>query len=382
MTIGVRSSPASIKSVPPNHQVPASCRAGVIARGGLQRPRPDGDGCWPLRAERRLCGDGTGRRRPRHPWLDAGYLADVRALRDAHHVLLIFDDSEDRPHRRRPRRGRPTGRQAGPDHAGQSRSAAACHWRLRPESQRKSCRSSSTTGWRTRHHNGNRAVHGRVPPPSMRIATCRRWPRPSRSTTTPWKPWTPSSGRYELPAHTVGFGVKGGDLVTDPDPQLPRLQVEHRFEAAGTGLAVGHQPRCPDALGHGRSVGWILAGAPMRTWPSGSTPSVSWAKELRALDRGGSGHHGCRFPLTDVRARTSLTSTSIPITGPDSTRYSPRVGRAPQRDGFCRPTGTGSARSTAPPRRAGIADDAVVGRPLARFDAAVDAGALHAEHRS
>ena len=47
------------------------------------------------------------------------------------------------------------------------------------------------------------------------------------------------------------------DLVTNPDPQLPRLQTEHRLRGRRVGLAMGHQPWHLDAAGHGRSVAGV-----------------------------------------------------------------------------------------------------------------------------
>jgi 4-aminobutyrate aminotransferase-like enzyme len=76
------------------------------ARGGLQRPRPDGTDAGRQGQERRLCGDGTGHREPRHRV--ARRRLPGRCSRAVRRPQRAADlrRSEDRPHRRRPRRGR------------------------------------------------------------------------------------------------------------------------------------------------------------------------------------------------------------------------------------------------------------------------------------
>jgi glutamate-1-semialdehyde 2,1-aminomutase len=212
---------------------------------------------------------------------DAGYLADVRALCDAHGVLLIFDEVKT---------GLTAGAHgaaadsalAGPDHAGQvdrRRPATGAFGGTAEVMQVVVDNRMAHFGT----YNGNplcMAAAAAVDEIATRAGAGRgRAGQRQRHG---------SHGRHHPGIRTArphrGLRREGrGDLVTDPDPQLPRLQVEHRFRGRGTGLAVGHQPRCPDASAWTIS-GWSRWRTPMRTWPSGSTPSVSWPRSC-APDR-------------------------------------------------------------------------------------------------
>ena len=92
-------------------------------------------------------------------------------------------------------------------------------------------------------------------------------------------------GEYELPAHTVGFGVKGCiTWSTDAGAQLPRLQGD-RLRPRRAVLALGRQPAASSRRLASTSSGWSRWPTPTTTWGDWSRTSPSWPRRCAAETR-------------------------------------------------------------------------------------------------
>ena len=210
MTVSVSVKPGIDEIGPadnPIPQVPFDAEPGVVHVVAYKRSRPDGTDAG-RQGKNVACVvmepviENLGIVLP-----DAGYLADVRDAVRRPQRAADLRRSEDRPHRRRPRRGRPTGRQAGPDHAGLS-IGGGLPLAVFGGTAESSRRSSSTTGWRTWHLQ-------RQPLCMAAAAAVDRDRHPQalaaaeQVNDNAMEAMDAIIREYELPAHTVGFGVKG-----------------------------------------------------------------------------------------------------------------------------------------------------------------------------
>ena len=220
---------------------------------------------------------------------DAGYLAAVRAMCDANGALLVFDEVK-------------TGLTAGPQGASQRLGVKPDLVALAKSiggglplaafggtAEVMAC----VTDQRMPHfgtYNGNPLVMAAAVAVDE-IATDEALAAAETLNVGALEQMNAIIDAHELPAHTVGFGVKGAvTWAPDAGPQLPRLQA-HRLRRRRAVVAVGRQPR--------------------RAHPARARRAVA---RLARPHRRGHGHPRRRVPRARRSpARLTLAPSSLPV---------------------------------------------------------------------
>ena len=168
---------------------------------------------------------------------DAGYLAGVRALCDAHNVLLIFDEVKTGLTAGSPAQPR-AGRQARPDHVGQVHRRRPAAGRLRRTAEVMQV----VVDNRMAHfgtYNGNPLCMAAALAVDE-VATQQALAAAEQVNDNAMEAMDTIIREYELPAHTVGFGVKGA-VTWSPTPirNYRDYKLSTDFEVAELGWLWG-----------------------------------------------------------------------------------------------------------------------------------------------